>query len=79
MSETVTERVAANVRAEAARLKMSQRDIAVALGVSQSSANRRYLGITPIDVEELFALANAFSVPVSKLLPEDIRAQAESA
>lgn len=79
MSETVSERVAANVRAEAARLKMSQRDIAVALGVSQSSANRRYLGVTPIDVEELFALANAFSVPVTKLLPDEAPARAQSA
>ena len=79
MSETVTERVAANVRAEAARLKMSQRDIARTLGVSQSSANRRYLGVTPIDVEELYALAGKFGVPVSTLLPEEEALRAESA
>ncbi|WP_160665380.1 helix-turn-helix domain-containing protein [Pseudarthrobacter sp. ATCC 49987] len=79
MSETVSERVAANVRAEAARLKMSQRDIAAALGVSQSSANRRYLGVTPIDVEELYALADKFGVPVAKLLPAEAPARAQSA
>lgn len=70
MSETVSQRVAANVRAEAARLKMSQRDIADALGISQSSANRRYLGVTPIDVEELYTLADSFGVEVTRLLPE---------
>ncbi|MDN4645386.1 helix-turn-helix domain-containing protein [Arthrobacter sp. PsM3] len=79
MSESVSERVAANVRAEAARLKMSQRDIATALGVSQSSANRRWLGVTPIDVEELYALSAAFSIPVSALLPPDFPVQAQSA
>lgn len=79
MSETVSERVAANVRAEAARLKMSQRDIATTLGISQSSANRRYLGVTPIDVEELYALAGKFGVPVSKLLPDDARRSQASA
>ncbi|MEE2568580.1 helix-turn-helix domain-containing protein [Pseudarthrobacter sp. J64] len=71
MSETVSERVAANVRAEAARLKMSQRHIAHTLGISQSSANRRYLGITPIDVNELYRLANSFGVPVAQLLPAE--------
>jgi transcriptional regulator with XRE-family HTH domain len=70
MSETVSERVAANVRAEAARLKLSQRHIADVLGISQSSANRRYLGITPLDVEELYALAASFRMPVTQLLPD---------
>jgi transcriptional regulator with XRE-family HTH domain len=71
MSETISQRVAANVRAEAARLKMSQQDIADALGISQSSASRRYLGVTPVDVEELYTLANTFGVKVTKLLPEE--------
>ena len=70
MSETVSERVAANVRAEAARLKLSQRHIAEVLKISQSSANRRYLGVTPLDVEELYALAASFRMPVSQLLPD---------
>lgn len=70
MSETVSERVAANVRAEAARLKLSQRHIADVLGISQSSANRRYLGVTPLDVEELYALAASFGMPVTHLLPD---------
>lgn len=70
MSETVSERVAANVRAEAARLKLSQRHIADVLGISQSSANRRYLGVTPLDVEELYALAASFNMPVTQLLPD---------
>lgn len=79
MSETVSERVAANVRAEAARLKLSQRHIADVLGISQSSANRRYLGVTPLDVEELYALAASFGMPVTHLLPDPAAPEARSA
>jgi len=78
MSEKVSERVAANVRAEAARLKLSQRHIADVLGISQSSANRRYLGVTPLDVEELYALAASFGMPVSHLLPDADHAAPEA-
>ncbi|AYN58663.1 helix-turn-helix DNA-binding protein [Arthrobacter phage Ryan] len=79
MSESISERVAANVRAEAARAKLSQKHIAVALGLSQSSANRRWLGVTPINVDELYALADSFGVPVTTLLPDDTRARVKSA
>ena len=71
MSETVTERVAENVRVEVARLKLSQKAIADALGISQSSANRRYLGITPFDVEELYTMAAVLGCHVSALLPAE--------
>lgn len=64
------ERVAAEIRAELARQKISQTTVAIVLGVSQASASRRLSGETPMDVNDLIKLAELLRVPVARFLPE---------
>lgn len=65
----LTEDVAGNVRAEMARRRIGQPQIAQALGLSQASVSRRLMGQTPIDVNELEVIAQVLDVPISTLLP----------
>ena len=60
--------VASNIRAEIARRNLSQRIVAEHLGVSQPSFSARMSGKTPLDVNELFAIADLLDVPASQLL-----------
>ena len=62
--------VASNIRAEIARRNLSQRVIAEHLGVSQPSFSARMSGKTPIDVNELFAIADLLDVDPAALLKE---------
>ena len=71
MSETATTRVAANVRAVAARRQLAQRQIAEALGISQQSVSRRWLGKHPLNVEELHRIADLCGVTPGSLLDGD--------
>lgn len=61
--------VASEVRAEAARQRWSQTRIAMLLATSQASISRKYRAEVAWDVDELYALADAWNVPVSGLLP----------
>lgn len=67
---TYQELVAAQVRAEVARVKLSGRAIASALGVDPSYVSRRMTGHTPFTPDELAMIAMLLHVPVSALLPE---------
>lgn len=67
---TTTERVAAEVRAQMARKRVTQTDLAAALGVSQMTISRRLNGRAPFDVEELAAVALALDVPLATLVTE---------
>jgi transcriptional regulator with XRE-family HTH domain len=60
--------VAANVRAEAARLGLRQADLAGSLGVSQETLSRRLTGRVPFDVDELVDVAAALGVDPRELL-----------
>ena len=51
-----------------ARKRVSQREIAEALGVSQPAIANRLSGRTPIDVNELHAIASMLDVDASDLI-----------
>lgn len=68
MQQTATERVAANLRAEAARQRISQMALAERLGLSQTGVSRRLSGHVPIDVDELAAFAEVLGVSAESLL-----------
>jgi transcriptional regulator with XRE-family HTH domain len=69
MSETITASVAAEVRAELARQRMSQQLLAAKLGVSQQWVSRRIAGTVAFDVNELARIAGLLGVPMSQFLP----------
>lgn len=76
---SVTDRVASNIRAEMARRRVSQREVAERLGVSQQSLSYRLTGRTPFDVGELAAIADVLGVTAASLLGEPETASAVSA
>ncbi|MFZ2172766.1 MAG: helix-turn-helix transcriptional regulator [Rhodococcus sp. (in: high G+C Gram-positive bacteria)] len=71
MNKTPAHQVADNVRGEAARKRISQRQLGEAIGLSQQSLSRRLLGRTAFDVNELSAIAEYLDIPVSTLISEN--------
>ena len=65
---TTRDVVAANVRAEAARLGYNQVQLGQTLGISQPSVNKRWTGKRPWQLEELDDLAHTFGVSVADLV-----------
>jgi hypothetical protein len=63
------EAVAAQVRAELARKRISQTWLAPRLNMTQQKLSRRLTGVTPFEVTELLAIAAELDVPVTDLLP----------
>lgn len=63
-----TDVVAANVRAEMARRRVTQRDIGAALGIAHSAVSHRLTGRTAFDVNELATIAGLLDVEVSDLV-----------
>lgn len=62
------DRVAANVRAEMARNKISQVKLAETLSVSQAAISRRLSGRVAFDIDELVRIAEAFNIPLAELV-----------
>ena len=62
---------AENVRALAARQKLSQAKLAAPLGISQVAVSRRLSGEVAFTINELFILANLFGCDVREILPLD--------
>lgn len=60
--------VAAEVRAEMARQRMSQVKLAELLGVAQQTISRRLVGEVPFDVTELAQIAALLKVPATQFL-----------
>ncbi len=60
--------VAANVRAEAARRRVEQRDIARALAMSRAAVSDRFRGRTPWTLSEVEGLARFLRVSLEELL-----------
>jgi transcriptional regulator with XRE-family HTH domain len=60
---------ASNLRAEMARQNRKKRELAALLGISPAAVTRRISGETPLDVNELLAIAEWLDVPVTELLP----------
>lgn len=70
MAISMAHRVAAEVRAELARQRRTQADLASALGMSPQAVGRRLSGEHPFDVVELGRAADWLGVPLSSLVPE---------
>lgn len=71
MSDTYTlsARVAEEIRAALARRRMSGRQLANTLGVSQTWMSSRLSGSTPIDLNDLERISAAMGIEVADLLP----------
>jgi transcriptional regulator with XRE-family HTH domain len=67
----VREAVAGAVRAELARRRLTQTDLAAALGLSQQAASRRLAGKVPFDIDELSRVADLLRVRLVDLLPAE--------
>jgi transcriptional regulator with XRE-family HTH domain len=65
---TAVQRIAATVRAEAARRNITQAQIGERLGFSQTFVSRRLLGRVEFSISELEALADMFDMPLSELV-----------
>ena len=62
------ERVAANVRAEMARLSVTQTRMANLLGVTQQTVSAKRSGATPFTLDELELVAPVFGMTVEELI-----------
>jgi transcriptional regulator with XRE-family HTH domain len=69
---SIDQSVADNVRAAMARRRITQSDLATALGVSQPAVSARLAGRTPFTVAELATAARVVDVPLSQLLPDAV-------
>lgn len=69
--------VAGNVRAEMARKRVNQTKLAAALGKSQAYISRRISGDTPMDLDDLLAIARYLGCDLSDLLL-DVRSRCSS-
>lgn len=70
--QTAVARIADTVRAEVARRRLTQAEVAAVLGLPASSVSKRLAGVVPLTVIDLIALATAWHVSVESLLPADI-------
>lgn len=70
----VTQRIADRARGIAAENRFTQQRIADTLGISRTSVAERINGRVPFTGPELFTLAVAMNVPVSRFFPEMERA-----
>jgi transcriptional regulator with XRE-family HTH domain len=70
MAPNVRESIAAEVRAELARQRRSQRDVAEAIGMEQPNLQLRLAGKRPFRAEELAALAEHLGVSVGQFYGE---------
>ncbi|WP_257209779.1 helix-turn-helix domain-containing protein [Rhodococcus erythropolis] len=66
----LAQRVAGNVRAELARVRMSQAVAATYLGISQAAFSRRLLGTIDFNLTEISRLSELLNVPVGDLIGE---------
>ena len=57
-----------NIRAEMARRRLTQNDVAQLLGLPQASVSKRLTGVTPLEVHELLAIAGLLDIPPAQLL-----------
>lgn len=68
MTQTLSGAVAANIRAELARQRVSQAQVAERLGLSQAAVSRRLTGQTPFELDEVATVADLLAVAPSHLL-----------
>ncbi len=68
MTFSLSQSVAAEVRAEMARQSKTQADLGRVLGVVQPAISLRLRGKRPFKLDELERLADYFDVPLSSLI-----------
>lgn len=68
-----------NVRAEMARMGVTQVQLAAHLDMAQAAVSRRLTGATPWRIDELQAVAAFLGVPVTTLLPTEARTPSPAA
>lgn len=71
MTSTTTA-IADKVRGVAAEKRFTQQRIAEVLGIARTTLTERIQGRVPFSAPEIYALANAFDVPLARLFPEDV-------
>lgn len=69
MAEDLSTHVAREVRAEMARQRVAQRQLAQHLGLSQVSISKRLRGVIEFRTSELERTADLLGVPVTHFLP----------
>lgn len=69
MPDSLTLRVAAEIRAEMARQRMTQVRLSEALGLSQPQVAKRLKGEIAFDTTELETVARTLGVPVTHFFP----------
>lgn len=62
------QRIVPHLRAEMARARVSQAQLASSTSLSQVALSRRIHGNVPMSVDELFELADALGCPVDALI-----------
>lgn len=72
MTSPLALRVAADIRAELGRRKMSQAELARALGKSDMFVSRRISDGTSLELADLEAIANVLGLPVSHFMPAEV-------
>lgn len=70
VEQTANERTAAAIRAELARRKITRKKLGDALGWPRTTTWRRLNGGSPLDLDQLTAIAAYLDVPVSALLSD---------
>jgi transcriptional regulator with XRE-family HTH domain len=71
MPDSIRDHVAGVLRAEIARLRLTQREVAARCGRSQPWVTYRLAGQRSCSVDDLGLLAKALGIPISKFLPAD--------
>lgn len=66
------EAVIAAIRAEMARYRVEQQDLARHLGTTQQAISRRLTGTVPLTIDEITGIAEAIGCPARRLLNPEI-------
>lgn len=73
MTESPSEAVAGQLRAEMARQRVDTRDLATRVGRSRMWVSRRMTGATPLNVEDAHLIADALGIEPAVLLSPAVR------
>lgn len=74
--DSVRKQIGANVRAEMARLGLSQDRLGEILGIGRSQISRRLTGAIGFEAAELVRIADELNIPVARLVESPIPASA---
>jgi transcriptional regulator with XRE-family HTH domain len=72
MTESLSDAVAGEIRAEQARQRKTQEDLAQCLGITPQAVSRKLAGERPLRLDEVQRLADYFGVPITSLIRERV-------